>query len=66
MEVPADVVDPSKKQTTGTANNENLFTKWSHLWICGYQCHDTKRNIRLIRFLTNAGHMEEEEFDEVG
>ena len=66
MEVPAEVVDPWKKKMTGKANNENLFTKWSHLWICGYQCHDTKRKIRLIRFLTKVGHMEEEEFDEVG
>ena len=43
---------PGRRDMTGKANNENLFTKWSHLWICGYQCHVTKRKIRLIRFLT--------------
>ena len=66
MGVPADVVDPWKKNMTGKANNENLVTKCSHLWICGYQCHDTKRKVRLIRFLTNGDQMEEEEFDKVG
>ena len=48
------------------AKNENLFTKWSHLWICGHQSHKTKRKIRLICFLTNGGHMDEEKFHEVG
>ena len=48
------------------AKNKNLFTKWSHLWICGYQSHKTKRKIRLIRFLLNGAHMEEEGFHEVG
>jgi len=35
MDVPADVVDPWKKNMTGNANNENLFTKWPHLdlWV---------------------------------
>ena len=71
MKVPAKVLDPRKKEMTGKAN---LFTErthfWisemSHLWICGYQCHDTKRKIRLIRFLTKGDHMEEQQFAEVG
>ena len=65
-QVPADVVDPWKKKMTDKANNENHFTKWPHLWICGYQSHKTKRKIRLIRFLLNGAHMEEEGFHEVG
>ena len=71
MKVPAEVLDPWKKEMTGKAN---LFTERSHLWISershlwtfGYQCHDTKSKIRLIRFLTKGDHMEEEEFVEVG
>ena len=59
MDVPADVVDPWKKKMIDKANNENLFTKWSHLWICGYQSHKTKKKIRLIRFPLNGAHMEE-------
>ena len=66
MEVPADIMDPWKKNMTGKANNENPFTERSHLWICGYQCHDTKSTIRLIPFLMKGDHMEEEEFVDVG
>ena len=67
MEVPADIMGLWKKKMTGKANNENLFTERSHLWICGCQCHDTKSKIRLIRFLTTRDHMEEKkEFVEVG
>ena len=66
MEVPADVMDPWKKKMRSKANNENLFTERSHLWICGYQCRATKSKIRLIRFLTKGDHLEEEEFVDVG
>ena len=66
LEVPADVMDPWKTKMTGKANNGNLFTERSHLWICGYQFHDTKSKIRLIRFLRKGDHMEEEEFVDVG
>ena len=66
MEVPADVVKPWKKNMTSKKHNENLFTERSHLWICGYQCHDTKNKIRFVRFLTKGDHMEEQEFAEVG
>jgi hypothetical protein len=63
MKVPTEVLDPWEKESTSKAN---LFTERSHLWICGYQCHDTKSKIRLIRFLTKVDHMEEEGFVEVG
>ena len=65
-EAPADVVDPCNKRMMDMAKHANLFTKWSHAWICGYQCHETKRKIRLIRFLLNGPHMEEGGFHKVG
>ena len=46
--VPADVVDPWKKKMMDKVKNKHIFTKWSHLWICGYQSHKTKR-----KFLTS-------------
>ena len=57
MKVPAAVLDPWKNNMSGKANNEDLFTDRTHLWICGYQCHDTKSKIRLIRFLAKGDHM---------
>ena len=45
-QVLADVVDPWKKKMMDKAKNENLVTKWSHLCICVYQNHKTKRKIR--------------------
>ena len=41
-QVLADVVDPWKKKMIDKAKNENLFTKWSHFWICVYQNHKEK------------------------
>ena len=35
------------------AKKEDLFTKHSHIWICGYQSHDTKKKTRLIRLIVN-------------
>jgi len=43
------------------AEDEDLFTKYANIWICGYQSHKTKKNIRLIRFVLNNSHMEEDE-----
>ena len=42
--VPANVVDPCKKNMMDKAKNPKLFTKWSHAWICGHQSHKTKTN----------------------
>ena len=64
-QVPADVVGPWKKQMMDKAKNKHFFPKWPHAWFCGYQSHKTKRKIRLIRFLLNRAHMEEEGFHEV-
>ena len=64
--VPAEVVDLWKKKMMDKANTPKLFTTWPHAWICGYQCHDTKPKIRLIRFLTKGDHMDKTDFVEVG
>jgi hypothetical protein len=50
-----DVVDPWKKKMMDKAKNDNLFTKWPHLWICVCQNHKTKRKIRLIPLLVERG-----------
>ena len=52
-DVPTDRVDPLKQKTIDKARKEHLFTKHSHIWICGYQSHDTKKNTRLIRLIVN-------------
>ena len=63
--MPAGVVDPCNKKMMDKGKNPQLFTNWSHAWICGYQSHKTKRKfpkIRLVRFLLNDAHMEDEGF----
>jgi hypothetical protein len=40
--VPANVVDPWKKNMMDKAKNPKRFTNWSHAWICGHQSHKTK------------------------
>ena len=64
-QAPADVVDPWTNNMADKATNENLFTKWSHCWVCGYQSHKTKMKFRLIRFLLNGAHVEEGGFHKV-
>ena len=64
-QVPADIVDPWKNKIMEKAKNENLFTKYSNIWICGHQSHKTNSKIRLIRFHANGDHMEEEGSHEV-
>ena len=54
-QVPADVVDPWKNIMADKANNKNLFTRWSHLWICVHQSHKTTRKIRLIPLPVERG-----------
>ena len=60
-QVPANIVDPWKKKMMEKANDENLFTKHSNIWICGYQSHKIKKKIRLIRFILNNTHMDQDE-----
>ena len=60
--LPADIVDHWKKKMMDKGTNEHLFTKYSHMWICGHQSHKTNNKIRLIRFLLKGSHMEDEGF----
>ena len=41
----------------GEGKKEDLFTKRSHIWICGRQSDDTKTKTRLIRHIVNDSPM---------
>ena len=41
------------------AGDKKLCTKHRNIWICGYQSHNTKKRIRLIRFILDSNHMED-------
>ena len=53
QDVPTDTVDPLKQKMMEKAKQEDLFTKHSHIWICGHQSHATKKKARLIRLIVN-------------
>ena len=57
--VPSDIVDPIKEEMMEKAGHKKLFTKHRNIWICGYQSHQTKKQIRLIRFIKDNNHMED-------
>ena len=52
-DVPTDMVDPLQQKMMEKATKADLFTKHSHIWICGYQSHDTKTKTLLIRLIVN-------------
>ena len=65
-QVPAWIVEPVAQKMMEKAQDNNLFTRHSNIWICGYQSHETKKKIRLIRCVMDNSHMAELEFGSAG
>ena len=51
-------MDPVKQKMIDKAKKEDLFTKHTHVWICGHQSHKTKNKTRLIRLIVNDSPMD--------
>ena len=50
-DVPPDIADPIKQKMIDKAQKEDLFTKHTHVWICGHQSNKTRKRTRLIRLI---------------
>ena len=61
-QVPTRIVEPVAQNMMENAQDKNLFTRRSNIWICGHQSHKTKQKIRLIRCVMDNNHMAELEF----
>ncbi len=57
--VPFDIVEPIKKKMMQKEGDKTNLNKHRNIWICGYQSHNTKKSIRLIRFILDSSHMED-------
>ena len=52
-------MEPINNKMMQKEGDNTIFTKHRNIWICGYQSHNTKKRIRLIRFSLDNNHMED-------
>ena len=57
--MPTNIVEPVAQNMMEKAQDKDIFTRHSNIWICGYQDHETKKKIRLIRCVMDNSHMAE-------